>query len=87
MIATLDTTVPVIDVYVLKYFGLALPYQNVSDRLKKTAEVYAKLCAEYQKIMVSREARIICDKFDRRFPSSGISDIKKVDFILWQIRD
>jgi len=87
MIATINPELPIIDKYVLEYFGLTMPYiKNVADREKKAVETYNALCHEYSEIMKSQEAKIFCDKFDKKFSLNKISNVKKIDFILWKIR-
>ncbi len=97
MLATIDPKRPVIDKYVLLCFDLRLPSnykrKDVSvrqfqmDRIKLTVGVYNDLVARYKKLLKFKLGKKICNKFDKKYPESkGISDLKKVDFVLWQIR-
>jgi hypothetical protein len=37
--------------------------------------------------MATEEGCMIIRTFDERFPNNGISDVKKIDFILWQDKE
>ena len=87
LVATLDPAKPVIDKFVLGNFGLRLPYHNASNREPKAVEVYKQLCKEYEALMSSSIGHMICDKFRNRYPWAEITDLKKIDLVLWQIRD
>ncbi len=87
LVATLHPTMPVIDKFVLGNFGLCLPYYNSSNRETKTIEVYDRLCKDYDVLTGSSQGLMIREKFSLRFPWAEITDIKKIDLVLWQIRD
>jgi hypothetical protein len=87
LVATLDPTKPVIDKFILHNFSLRLPYYKASSRESKTVDVYDKLCCEYEVLMSNPKGRMICDKFKHRYPWAKITDLKKIDLVLWQIRN
>ena len=87
LIATLYPECPVIDKFVLKYFDLSLPHQYERDREKKTVWLYAKLNKKYSDFMSNATARTICENFSKKFPWADITDLKKVDLVLWQTRE
>ncbi len=86
LVATLNPNRPVVDKFVLKNFGLRLPYHYVTNREAKTIQVYDELCLKYQDLMGRPIASMICEKFVEMYPWANITDLKKVDLVLWQNR-
>jgi len=86
LVATLDPTQPVIDRFVLENFGLRLPYLYQKDRETRILQVHAELCAKYEALLASDVGRLIREKVEARYPGTGISDLKRVDLVLWQHR-
>lgn len=86
LVATLNPNQPVIDKFILDNFNLHLPYQYEENRVSKTVEIYDQLCSKYDELMGCSVARIICEKFTKTYPWAATTDLKKVDFILWQTR-
>ncbi len=87
LVATIYTNKPVMDRFVLDNFGLRLPYQYTSNRESKTIQIYNQLCQEYEELMTLPIVDTVCAKFNQLYPWVNISDLKKVDLMLWQIRD
>jgi hypothetical protein len=87
LIATVDPSKPVIDKFVLDNLGLRLPYHNASNRESRTIEVYRQLCAKFEELVSGSTGRTICEKFQELYPWAKITDLKKIDLALWQIRD
>jgi hypothetical protein len=85
-VATLDPSKPVIDRIVLSHFAMRLPYWKEADRRAKVLEVYRRLCAAYAELLDSPTGLMITDRFDRHFQSTGLTPLKKIDLVLWQIR-
>jgi hypothetical protein len=86
LVATLDPSKPVIDKFVLEHFELHLPRRGLSDRERKTNDLYYDLCDKYRVFIQSPTGKMIRDLFDSRHPCSEISELKKIDLVLWQIR-
>jgi hypothetical protein len=86
LVATLDPSKPVIDRFVLEHFELHLPRRGLSDRERKTNDLYYDLCDKYRVFIQSPTAKMIRDLFDSRHPNSEVSELKKIDLVLWQIR-
>jgi hypothetical protein len=86
LVATLDPSKPVIDKFVLEYFGMQLPRWGTGGRESKSIELYQELCAKYNTLLQSPEGRHMRESFDRRYPDLGISELKKLDLVLWQLR-
>lgn len=86
LVATLDPTQPVIDKFVLDNFGLRLPYPYHQDRERRILQVHTDLVARYDALISSDEGSLICEMVEARYPGTGITDLKKIDLVLWQHR-
>jgi hypothetical protein len=86
LVATLHPDRPVIDRFVLEHFCLRLPGHYETDREAKAVSVYKALISKYETFLSLPVARIICEKFTATYPWAGITDLKKVDLVLWQTR-
>jgi hypothetical protein len=86
LVATLDSSKPVIDIFVLKHFELCLPRSGLSDRETRTIDLYRELCARYSTFIQSPTGKLIRELFDGRYSQSEVSELKKIDLVLWQIR-
>jgi hypothetical protein len=86
IVATLHPNKPVLDKYILKNCELKLPFPQASNREAKINYIYNKLCDEFEKYMRQPIAELTCNKFSFMYPWAKISNLKKVDFVLWQIR-
>lgn len=84
--ATIDTKLPVWDTFVLQNLGLKKPPQYCKDRLKKTIDLYADIQQWYSDFMTTSDGKYIITIFNKKYPGIAVSDIKKVDLVLWQIR-
>ena len=84
--ATIDPTLPIIDKFVLQKFGLRLPYYYEKERIRKIADIYHQLISEYDELLRTDIAKIIIEKFEKMYKWATITDVKKIDLILWQIR-
>jgi len=85
-VATTDPTKPIIDRFVLENFGLFLPSHNTINRESKTIDIYNQLCANYENLMNNEYGKMILDKFKQRYPETEITDLKRIDLVLWQNR-
>lgn len=87
MVAIVDPSKPIWDRMVtLGHFGIKAPYANVKDRLEKGIERYSQYCQEYAAYMQTDAAKQKITFFNQQFPNTDITDVKKVDFVLWQER-
>ena len=87
LVATLDPTKPVIDTFVLHNLGLRLPYYNAPNRESRVIELYERLSQRYDALLASPTGQQICEKFGDRYRWARITEQKKVDLVLWQLRD
>ena len=86
LVATLDPTKPIIDRFVLENFGLRLPTRTMINRESKTVDIYNQLCAAYENLKSNCQGRMILDKFKQRYPEAEVTDLKRIDLVLWQNR-
>lgn len=87
MAAMVDPTFPIWDSVVTKgHFGITAPYVNTKNRLQKGIEKYDEYCRCYNTYMQSIVGKEKIAEFEKLFPGVDISDVKKLDFMLWQER-
>jgi len=86
LLATINTSMPIWDVFVLKNLNLKKPPQYSKTRLEDTVKLYDKIVNWYHHKTKSSEGIEMIKIFDEAYPDSNISNIKKIDFILWQTR-
>lgn len=84
--ATINPNLPIWDSVVMKNLALKKPPNAHKDRLKETVEIYKKICTWYKDFLVTHDARTMVSMFNEKYPYAQITDVKKIDFILWQIR-
>ena len=87
LVATIDPNQPVIDSVVLRRFGLRLPYHSAPDRLQRVIRVYEQLSDGYARLMGLPIGVMMRERFASAFPGKEITELKKIDLILWQVRD
>ena len=86
LVATLDPSKPIIDKFVLANFQLRLPRSGVPNREERTIELYRQLCVQYGGLITSPVGVMIRRMFESKYPNTKITDLKKIDLVLWQIR-
>lgn len=69
-----------------KHFNIIAPYQGAKDREHKFCEKYTLYKAKFYEYMESEEGKKAVKLFDEKFPETSISDVKKVDFVIWKDR-
>jgi len=85
--ATHNPNLPIWDEIVLKNIGIKSPSYYSVDRMNKTIVIYEKIKEWYTRYMNSEEGHLVVDLFDNMVDdSASITDLKKIDFVLWQIR-
>jgi len=84
---TINPLLPIWDNVVTKsHFGIRAPYAGAKDKEKACCRKYAEFEDAFYDYMATDEGMQIIHAFDEAFPDSGISDVKKIDFVLWQDR-
>jgi hypothetical protein len=88
MLATINPDMPIWDKYVTGNIGLSLPPGGDKDRRPEEAIArYAELAAWYGGYLKSDNGRRMTALFDEAYPGAAVTGIKKIDFVLWQMRD
>lgn len=87
LVATLDPGQPVWDKYVLEFTKINRPLYTSKNKHAEAKIAYTKLQQWYQTFLRSEDAKLIINTFDEMVKECDlISDLKKVDFVLWQMR-
>lgn len=87
MLHTFDDCQPIWDsVVATEHFGFKRPYSYCKNPIERCVSRYADYTEAFTHYINSGEGRTLVDIFDNQYPNCGISDMKKIDFILWQDR-
>ena len=87
MIATINPNKPIWDQYVLHNLGLKLIGRTPQERIKNAVEIYGQINNWFNDYLQTDEAYRNIEEFNRWFPSYiWISDVKKIDYLLWSKR-
>jgi hypothetical protein len=87
LVATLNPEEPIWDTFVLKNLKIKVPPYSDKNRIKKTDEAYKAIQDWYMNFLSSAEGRLVIGCFNKLVDNhSKITNIKKVDFVLWQTR-
>lgn len=86
LVATIDPDKPIWDMYVLHNLGLKTPYQADKNRVGKIINLYDEICDWYDEYLLREETGEVLEIFNQMYPNVCITDVKKIDFILWQMR-
>ena len=86
LIATLNPSKPVIDSVVLKKLGLRLPSAKTANRAAAISSLHQKLESLFADFLGTDSGKYLVHAFDSLYPDTGITDEKKLDFVLWQSR-
>lgn len=85
--ATLDPNEPVWDKYVLQNTGQTTPSYSAGNKMQRAKEVFRRVREWYSEQMKSQEGQLIVAIFDNLVEEHDrITDLKKIDFVLWQSR-
>lgn len=84
LLATINPDLPVLDKYIR--INLEIPQFYGYRNVEKTIEQYYQVINLYKKILLTPQAKVWIQLFDEKFQDNKITDIKKLDLILWQIR-
>ena len=88
MLATVDASKPVWDKYVLQNLGLKLSGKTQAEKLNSAVALYRSIETWYSEYMSTSEARENIETFNCMLPDfAWISDVKKIDFLLWSMRE
>jgi len=78
---------PVWDSVVLRYAGIKTPLYTSKSKVDQAEAIYKKLQEWHDRHMRSDHGKLILQTFEEMVPEHNrISDLKKIDFALWQSR-
>jgi hypothetical protein len=87
LVATLDPHKPVWDKYVLQNIGCPAPAYYSRTKVQDAKACYEWMDTWYQSFLISEKGAEWIGLFDEQVPDHRrMTDLKKVDFILWQMR-
>ena len=87
MLATIFPDKPIWDRYVVQNLNLELVGTTKEERLANAIELYSDIEKWYEDFLQTPKAKECIEAFDRVMPDYvHISNIKKIDSILWSIR-
>jgi hypothetical protein len=86
IVASLDPGRPVIDRWVLHNTGVTLPRWGSPHRLRETARAYERLRRLCDQFLRTAAGKYLVRRFTARHRASGITEMKMLDFVLWQTR-
>ena len=85
LVHTLDPEQPIWDKNVTdRHFGYKIPACGTKDREKKILDRYKRYKRDFLNYVASDDGKAVIRAFDEAFPKTGFTDLKKVDFVLWQ---
>ena len=87
MLATIDSSKPIWDQYVLQNLGLELTGKTQIEKLENAVTIYNRIVAWYTEYLKSSAAQENINVFDQILPEyAWISNVKKIDCLLWSMR-
>ncbi|MDR2054027.1 MAG: hypothetical protein LBP80_11500 [Treponema sp.] len=89
LLATVNPQMPIWDTHVLRNTRITAPKtaQNNSDKqLQESIDTYNLLIGWYKDHLKTKDGKFMVERFDKIYRDNRLTDVKKVDFILWQIR-
>lgn len=87
MLATIYPDKPIWDRYVVQNLGLELSGSTKEERLGNAISLYEEIEDWYAAFVKTEKAKECVETFDAALPDyQWLSDIKKIDSILWSIR-
>jgi hypothetical protein len=89
LLATVNPQMPIWDTHVLRNTRITAPKTAQKDRdkqLQESIDAYNLLIDWYKDHLKTKDGKFVVERFDKMYPDNHLTDVKKVDFILWQIR-
>lgn len=87
MLATIHPGKPIWDRYVVQNLSIQLTGKTKEEKLGNAISIYVDIENWYENFLDSEKGKECIREFDRVLPDyKGISNIKKIDSILWSIR-
>lgn len=87
LLHTIDPSNPIWDSIVTRnHFGIKPPNSSCNNKTDACIAKYHRYRDEFYQYLNSEEGIALIKIFDQQYPNSGIHNVKKIDFILWQDR-
>ena len=69
----------------VQHFGMKLPGYELDSvvRQREIIKLYHEYCSRFYEYMDSSEGQAVIRMFNEKYPHTGFTDAKKVDFIMW----
>lgn len=87
LLSTINPNMPIWDQYVLKNLNLRVKGKTKGERLVSTFEVYHCIMLKENKLLKDKNINEEIIKFKAEFKEYKISNIKVLDYLLWNNRD
>lgn len=84
LIATVNPKLPIIDRFIKEHLELN-SYYGISNS-NEIINQYYEIINIYEGFLKTQKCKEWIYLFDQKFPNNNIENIKKIDFILWQMR-
>ncbi|MDF2586403.1 MAG: hypothetical protein K0S41_244 [Anaerocolumna sp.] len=88
LLHTLNPALPIWDKYVLEHLGIKASNSSVcmEERYRVSNNIYSSLTNWFENVLYSEDGKAVIEMFDTVFKNNGLTDTKKIDFVLWGIR-
>jgi hypothetical protein len=87
LVATLNPNKPIWDIHILANTKHRAPAYSSKDKITKAKKAYGSIEKWYRGFMKTKKGKTFIRIFDEKIPEhKKITDLKKIDFILWQMR-
>jgi len=88
IVATINPNLPVWDSEVLKRLNIKISSysQDKETRFKQLVKIYDDIVNWYSEFMNTEQAKNMINTFNEKVGNLNISNIKKIDLVLWQTR-
>jgi len=83
MLATINANAPVWDSHVLSQLSIKPPVYSHTNRLQATIDTYNVLEKWYTDYLQTQNANDIISCFDTLIQSNNLTNVKKIDLVLW----
>lgn len=68
-----------------RHFGIKIPGYNMDSvaRQKEVVRLYHEYCSRFYEYLDSNDGQIALRMFNDKYPHTGFTDAKKIDFLMW----
>ncbi len=88
MLSTINPKMPIWDVYILNHIGLELSGKTKEQQLINRVELYDFIIHWYEEFLISPDGIQCIQHFNNLMPNyNWLTDVKKVDYIIWGVRN